>query len=291
MSKTRETNIRRSDRDALHGWREMAPYLFLTAFSTIVALVLIGLMLWKAEMLVRLGLTGKFFFLILVPLALSVAIVLFGILKSYAGYTGHHFGGKLELSGPAVVFVLTLLLGFKLAPDSGNFTLTAFIHGEHGQQELVLRNAGQVMLDLGGDRRRAKIDDSGQAIFPEIPASFRGQTVKVSLVDADGFEAINPRQEFKLNGPSIYLPIRKKPGHVTGQVLDDQGRTLAGVNIYVSGQQTTTDFRGHFDLTIPSDRFKDSLSVRAEGKGYEPWQEDNVSPYADNLEITLNRAR
>ena len=69
----------------------------------------------------------------------------------------------MVLGGPVVVFVLVVLGGFKLVPNPTQLRLTAFVHGPAGRQDLVLQNAGQVVLDLGPDRRREKIGDKGEA--------------------------------------------------------------------------------------------------------------------------------
>jgi hypothetical protein len=123
--------------------------------------LILVLMLGTAEKLVRLGLVGNLYYVVLVPLGLSVAAFLFGVLRSYAVYTGKVAGGNLELGGPIVGFLLVVILGFVLVPDPSPFAVTVFVHGDSGKQDLVLRNRGAVLLDLGGDRRRELIGDRG----------------------------------------------------------------------------------------------------------------------------------
>lgn len=286
MPKTSDKSNASPNNTAIQGWRMVAPYFYLTIIGFIVGLFLVWLMLWKVQTLTALGLTGKFFYLILIPLGLSVAAVLFGILRSFARYRGRQLGGTLELGGPVVVFVLVILLGFWLAPNTGNFPFTIYVHGESGNQDLALRNAGYVMLDLGGERRKEPIGDKGQVLFSEIPASFRGQPVKVAL-DADGYELINPKQEFRLEGPNLYLPIRKKPGQIIGHVQDEQGHPLAGVDISVAGLSTTTDHNGGFEFTIPGNRLQKEFTLKANAAGFVPWS-GSVAPNANDATIVLN---
>ncbi len=152
-------------------------------------------MLWNAERLVGLGLVGKVYYVVLIPLGLAVAAVLFGVLRSYAIYTGNHIGGTLDLGGPIVGFFLVVVLGFYLTkPPSEGFSVTVFVHGEAGQHDLVLRNSGDVWITLDGDLRQEKIGEKGQAEFKNLPASFRGQAVAIS-VKADGFEMSNPQKK------------------------------------------------------------------------------------------------
>ena len=68
-----------------------------------------------------------------------------------------------------------------------------------GPQEIVLRNSGRVVMDLGLDRRSEPIGENGQAFFPAIPANFRGQNVHIAVESAN-FETINSSQELRLDG-------------------------------------------------------------------------------------------
>jgi len=268
------------------GWSEIAPYAALSLSSFLGFLVLLGLLLWKAEKLAALGLTGNFYYLLLVMMGLTAAGFLFGALRSYANYSGQHFGGRLELGGGVVVFLLVIILGFYLLPASLNFPLTVYVHGVVGPQDLILKSSGYVLLDLGGDRRREPIGEKGQAFFPEIPSNFRGQPVNVSL-DAPGYELANPAQKPVLGGPSLYLEVRRKPGHIAGRVQDEDDTPLAGVSIRVAGLFTaTTDPFGHFDVTIPGDQLRAELPLQALAKNYAQWNGDAV-PNANEMTITL----
>lgn len=237
------------------------------------ALLLIGLLLWKADKLAALGLAGKFYYLVLIPLGLAVAAFLFGAMKSYARYAGGSgFPGTLELGGPIVAFAMVVVGGFRLVPDIATFPLTVYVHDESGRDSIVLKKTGYVLLDLGPDRRRELIGDKGQAYFSAIPASFRGQAVIVSLESAT-YEPANPGQKHKLDGTSLYLPVRKKPGRIYGRVQDETGRPLVGVAIAitVAGLSTQTDKNGSFEFVIPPERMQEEFSFRAIATGYAPW--------------------
>jgi hypothetical protein len=69
-------------------------------------------MVWKAEKLVALGLTGKLYYIVLLPLGLSVAGFLFGVVQSYATFKGKQLDGNLVLGGPIVGFFLVVVLGW-----------------------------------------------------------------------------------------------------------------------------------------------------------------------------------
>lgn len=167
-----------------------------------------------------------------------------------------------------------------------NFPLTVYVHGEAGAQELILRNQGAVLLDLGTDRRREKIGDKGQAYFPEIPASFQGQNVRVGL-DAESYELIDPRPR-KLAGTSLYLSVRRKPGHITGRVQDEAGNPVAGASVNVAGFSDLTNPAGHFDITIPGDRLQPELPLQITAQGYTSWH-SSVVPGSNEVVVPLSR--
>lgn len=249
------------------------------------ALIPIGLLLWKAELLVRLGLTDNFYYFALVLLGLMAASFLFGALRSFAIYSGHHFGGVLELGGPVVAFFLVLLIGYTFQPPRLNFPLTVYVHGEHGLQDLILRDQGFILLDLGGERRRERIQENGQAFFPEIPANFRGKWINV-LLDAEGYEMADPGRKYQLEDASLYLAIRKKSARLTGRVQDEAGQPKAGATIAVAGLTTKTDPAGRFDLVIPGDRLQAQLPLQAIAEGYAVSREMAV-PGSGELVVVL----
>ena len=265
----------------------MAPYAFLSLGAFVCALVILTLYLSKADRLVALGLSGNLYYIVLLPLGIFVGLVLFGVLRTYGFYRGKLFGGVLELGGPAVVFFLVLVLGFRLPPPTTKFTVTVYVHGSAGRHDLTLRNNGSVLIDTGGLRRAAAIDANGQSIFTEIPANFRGQEVTVGL-DADGYEPVNTNEKAKLNGQPIYLEIRRKAGRIAGHVEDSAGKALDGVTITVAGITASTKPDGSFEVTIPGDRVEPALILRAVAAGYTAWA-DTVVPNSNDISITLHK--
>ncbi|MBL7187041.1 MAG: carboxypeptidase regulatory-like domain-containing protein [Phycisphaerae bacterium] len=256
--------------DDLTQWGRTVLYAAISLGSFLCALLLLVLLLWKADKLTALGLTGNLYYLILLPLGLSVAAFLFGTMKSYARYTGKHLGGTLVLGGPIVAVAMVVIGGFCLVPDVTTFPLTVYVHGESGQDSIVLKNTGYVLIDLGLDRRREPIGDKGQAYFPAIPASFRGQEVIV-LLESDTYEPANSGQKHNLDGTSLYLPVRKKSGRIYGRVQDEAGRPLLGVTVTGAGLSMQTDKNGSFELAIPPDLMQEEFSLQAVATGYAPW--------------------
>ena len=261
-------------------------YALLSLGSFIGALVLIGLMLWNVALLSRFGLTGNFYYLILLPLGLAVAAFLFGTLRSWAHYSGKALGGALELGGPIVGFLLVVILGFVLPSPQTNFSLTVYVHGPEGPQHLVLTNQGFVMLDLGGDRRQEPIGNKAQVVFAEIPASYRGQDVYISLISTE-FESVetNPRS---LDGNTLYLPIRKQSVTISGRIQDENGKPIEGASVDFEDLSTTSNANGYFELGMPGERMKPRLVLQVTVSGFKP-RSVPVYPGSNDVVVVLGQ--
>ncbi len=262
-------------------------YALLSLASFACGFVLIALWLWKADALARLGLTGNFYYVVLLPLGVSVAGFLFGAMRSFGYYRGNQFGGSLELGGAVVGFALVVIGGFLLVKNPATFPLTVFVHAESGQQELALRNSGHVMLDVPPERKREPIGDKGQAYFPAIPANFRGQEVAV-LLDAEGYELVNPGKRYRLEAGSIYLPIRRKSVQVFGRVQDEVGNPVAGASLSIAGLSCKSDSNGQFEVTIPGSHVRKELTLLAVAEGYAP-SHNAVVPSSNEIVIIMKR--
>jgi hypothetical protein len=270
--------------------KEIALYGLISLISFLCGVVVLGLMILNANLLGRLGLTGNLYYLVLLPMGLAAAAFFFGVLRSYSRYSGKQLGGRLELGGSIFAFLLVVILGFVLVKPVTTFPLTVYVHGKDGPQDLVLRNSGDVLLDLGLDRRRQPIGSEGQAYFPAIPPNFRGQEVPIAVESAT-FELSYPHQRYHLDGSSIYLSVQKKTGHLYGRVKDEKGNPVPGATINVAGLSKITDSSGHFEFAIPGNQMQGELDLEAVAPGYLPVNFNNVVPDANPLIIQLERTR
>jgi hypothetical protein len=278
-------NARRRDQ-----WSKIAPYALISLVSFLCGVGILGLMLWNAQTLVALGLTGNLYYIVLLPMGLAAAGFLFGVLQSFARYGGKQLGGMLELGGPIVGFALVVIGGFVLVPNVATFPLTVYVHGKDGPHDLVLRNSGYVVVNLGPDPRRERIGEEGQAYFPSVPANFRGQELLFGL-ESDAFELSDPKQKHRLDGNGIYLSVQRKAGHLSGRVQDQNGNPIPGAAIHVAGVSKITDSAGHFEFAIPGDRMQGELDLETHAEGYAPVTFNNVVPNANPLTIQLERTR
>jgi hypothetical protein len=274
--------VRRGDQ-----WSKIAPYAVVSLVSFLCGVGILALMVWNVQTLVAFGLTGNLYYIVLLPLGLAAAAFLFGVLQSYAHYKGEHFGGVLELGGPILGAALVVIGGFFLVPNPTAFALSVYVHGETGAHDLVPKDSGEVVMELGPDIRRQGIGQNGQAYFAGIPPSFRGQEVPI-WVDSKQFESVNPDQKHSLKDSAIALEVRKKAGHISGRVQDENGNPLAGAKVDVAGLSKATNSAGKFQFVIPGDRLQPELDLTASAAGYAT-KHYNAVPNANELVIPLAR--
>jgi hypothetical protein len=261
-------------------------YAWISLGSFVLGLVVLVLILKNVHLLLSHGQDSRFYFIALVPVALSAAVFLFGVLGSFALYRGKHPFGAIDLGGAVVGFALVMIAGFVLPPPASNFPLTVYVHGSAGQQDLPLRSHGAVLLDLGGDRRSAPIGDKGQAFFPEIPASFMGEKVNVAL-DAPSYERTDNNKP-ELNGTSLYLEVRRSSARISGTIIDEVGRPIVGAMVTLADVSTTSREQGHFNLMIPSGRVENEMVLRVSASGYTSWSQI-VMPNGGPVTAVLRR--
>ena len=160
--------------------------------------------------------------------------------------------------------------------SSEPFQLTIYVHGPGGLQDYVLENDGELLVDLGGDRRFAKIGEKGRTVFNEVPARFQGQTVAIA-VKADNFVPVDADKQYSLEGKAIYYEVQKDPklGLVKGTVKTSVGASLLpGVLVMIENEFTTTsDSLGRFLFEVPTEQIKEKYAVSFQKEGYKTLSE------------------
>jgi hypothetical protein len=229
------------------------------------ALVVVAMIIVFGEKLVGFGLVNQIYYVVLVALGVGAAGALFAGTRSMARYRGQSTWGTLELGGPPVIFFLVLGAGIYFSPGQRPFGLTVFVHGPGGPQDLILRNQGNVAIDLGADRRVEQIGEKGSAFFAGIPPDYRGKSIPVSVM-ADGF-ARTDGSSLRLTGESLYVPVRKQGVLLSGVIVDEAREPVPNATVQVAGQTAKTNGSGRFELSIPGDLVKEemTLDIRADG--------------------------
>ena len=251
------------------------------AVSLIAAIVLMAIV-------GRTSLPDGLYYLILVPLGLSASAFLFGALRGYAKYSGQILGGNLELTGPAVLFLLVVGLGM-YANRATDFSLTVRAHGPGGLADVI--RDGTLTVYLGNVQRTSQIGDDGEAIFNGVPASLIGQRVRV-LANVRGYE---------LAGDSVTIPesrvieiglVRRNfQTTIRGTVVDEAGDPVSAATIDInSGMVTSTsDAGGNFSATVPLEPGT-VVNAVARRSGFTPYDFPVTVSETVPLKITLRRA-
>ena len=225
-------------------------WVYISGAAFFVTLLLAILLIIFSPKLAAYGITKSFYYIILIPIALSSAAFLFGAMHSHAKYVGKNSYGQLELTGPVVIFCLVIVGGFYLAKPESNFLLTVRIQTENNKAI----KGGFITADFGSQRLKRAIGENGEVLFAEVPSQFLGKEINMNA-EVDGFKmkSLNP-----IHIPAnkiIYLQLIPKTDSsiVRGTVFDSSGNTISNVLIdFDSGlATTTTNSTGRFIVTIP----------------------------------------
>lgn len=263
-------------------------YAWVSLVAFLCFLVVFVLLLNNIDKLSQFGLLEPVYYLVLILMGVTAVAFLFGALQSRATWAGRVLGGTLHLSGPIAGAALVVIGGYYFRPKTASFPLTVYVHGDAGQQDMVLRNTGRVLLKLGPEISGEQIGESGQAVFPRIPGEFRGQRVP-AWVDSDDYEASDPT--VTLAGGDIELIVRHRVKHfrLSGYVMDEKGRPMPGVHLSLPAYQLeyTTLSNGRFEFEVVADREK-MVDLIAEEEGYQTMR---LSPTLGDLDVDFSLKR
>jgi len=272
------------DRRATTSQGRVSSYALISFVAFLCCIAVLLLLIVFTDKLSRYGLMQQVYYLVLVLMGLTAAGFLFGVLKSSATWAGNLWGGTLRLSGSVVGAALVVIGGFYFIPKPTFFSLTVYVRGEGGQQDIVLRNSGRVVLKLGPEMTPELISENGQAVFPRIPAEFRGQEVP-GWVESDDYEAVN--RTVTIVGNNVDLIVKKKIKHfrLAGTVMDENQWPLPGVRVALPTFQvdSTTNSDGRFEFQVNADR-EEMVELTAEKVGY---QTKRLSPTLGDSEVTF----
>jgi hypothetical protein len=249
-------------------------------------MAILGLMVWQADTLTKSNWGKPFFYIALLLFSLSVVAFLFGALGTFESRKGREVSAKSKTCALGIGFALSVLGGLALAPGPSTFPVTVFVHSERGVQDTPLLNQNYVVLDLGPDRRQEAIGDRGQAHFPAVPATFRGQLVAISISHASVYEPVVERVRLDT---SVYLPVRQRGDKVIGYIEDTDGHPVQGATVEIAGLSTMSDASGRFELFVPGTSLVPGLQLRVARLGFTD-RRVTYTPRSNEPRIQLDRA-
>lgn len=175
-------------------------------------------------------------------------------------------------AGSAVgVFALVYLVNPAKMMENNNcapqFTsVTVFVHGKNGRQDMILRQQGFVLMDVGNERKRASINENGQAFFQNLRI---GDTVQLNVDFSEPYKATQPNKKYVIEDESsIYLETALQGlDKVFGTVLDGDD-PLPGVLVSIGALRDTTDETGYYEIQIPENLQQKQQEVKFTKPGY-----------------------
>jgi hypothetical protein len=227
--------------------------------------LLVGLSLW--------AIAGFIIFLIKCPPKLGVLFVyiLLGTGLVFIIERIHNASLKLNLGYIAVHFVgpaaITFCLAFwdpigayKHSTCDERINVTVFVHGQKGKNDLVLRDKGNVWMDVSGERKTEPINSKGVAVFSNINIS---DSFRLGIDFSEPYYPVNQDSTYLVtdhNGIDLCVVLMGN-SKVWGTVMF-ANTPLESVTVTINQLTTQTDSLGRFELLIPE-------SVR--GNEYKVW--------------------
>jgi hypothetical protein len=188
-------------------------YVHVALIMLVVGVVLLFMLVVWAPRLIPGGTLDKFYYIVLLVWGLISAVVLFGVVRSYARITYRNPPGGLavELGGAAAFAALVVIGGFVLVPK-GTLNLTVRPHGP----DIPLITWGKIRVEFGANAPTVAVNESGEADFKGIPREFLGAKVKV-LPIIDRYKSAY--QEKTVTGEVLDLDLELPETQIKGRVF------------------------------------------------------------------------
>jgi hypothetical protein len=196
-------------------------------------------------------LTGPVYYVLLVLVALGAAAVLFGALRSRARYQGQVHAGKLQMSGAVVVFAGIVAGGVAYTSPEDTSSITVRVYDAEHRDRMI--TGGEIVLDLGDDRRTRSIGPDGQATFAQVPLKFlSGEVNVIPRVERYRATAAGPYRVSAARVIEVGMTRVPDSTEVAGAVVDGLGPVSGALVNFANGRVTTrTDENGNFRVVLP----------------------------------------
>jgi len=240
-------------------------YVFISAASLLIAVAVLMIYIYVDP-----GKEKIVFYVLLFPLGFAASAFLFGAMRGFAVYSGKVLSGKLELTGPVVVFFLVMVFGFQLISSDGPFGFTVYLKDVEGNT-VFKKDQALVRLFLDNKPETGRTDDDGAVDFKAISPGFKNRTVPVELeVERWVFTNGKKSDYIVLKGNNAELVIMRDSSLETlsGWVTDVDSKPIEGAGVAVKSNVTYTDQNGWFTLTIPPQDQEEKQWVIVQKTGY-----------------------
>jgi hypothetical protein len=193
-------------------------YAVIAGGCILISLLIGWYIVFESDLLIKNGIFGPAYYVLLAVLGLSVAGFLFGVMRSYATFSGQRFGGVLELGGPAVAAFLTIVGGLWVMPTQSQFDMTVRFQGDDGLKGVP--TSGFVIVDIEGRRDREPIDAYGQAIIKSVPFRLQNKKFSIFSLEAPGFKLKDNKLTYPVEpGGVISIPVVREAAGLRPKVI------------------------------------------------------------------------
>lgn len=128
-------------------------------------------------------------------------------------------------------------------------SVSVFVHGKKGRQDMILRQQGYVIMDILSERKRESINEKGQAAFQNLHI---GDKVLLNIDFSEPYKAIYPDSVHVITEDGrIYLPVALEGiNKVQGMVIYNE-KPLPGVIVKIDRLIDTSNETGNYYISIP----------------------------------------
>jgi hypothetical protein len=260
-------------------------WVYISGAVSLFFLLLAILMIVFAPDITGAGITKSIYYIVLIPVGLASAAFLFGALRSSAKYSGKSSFGKLELTGPVVIFCLVVIGGFYFATPDSEFSLTIRTSIVNEPEKIL--SYGSLILDIGEQRLDKQINDNGEVTFAGVPSRYLGKSINI-IPQIKGYKIKGSSSILIPDNRIIYLELeeRRDSTLLRGRVINETGNPVDSVSIDIESglASTITDENGLFSIIVPASK-GETVLLTALKKGITGHREFITVPERGSIEV------
>lgn len=263
-------------------------WIFISGAASLFFLLLAVLMIIFAPDITGAGITKSIYYILLIPVGLTSAAFLFGALRSSAKYSGKSSFGKLELTGPVVIFCLVVIGGFYFATPDSEFPLTIRTSTVNEPEKIL--SHGSLILDIGEQRLDKQINENGEVTFAGVPSRYLGKSINI-IPQIKGYKIKGSSLILIPDNRIIYLELeeRRDSTLLRGRVINEAGNPVDSVIIDIESGLTSsvTDQNGLFTMIVPASK-GETVLLTATKNGMTGYKEFITVPDKGSIEVKFN---